>query len=53
MGVQGFVKARTAQANHIRSLLTEFVVSEGIAYLPTRVPALLEPATDCQCLYGS
>ncbi len=41
---QSFVKARTAQANQIRGLLSEFglVVPEGIAYLPSRVPALLE-----------
>ena len=41
---QGFVRARTAQANQIRGLLGEFgrVVAKGIHHLPKRVPALLE-----------
>jgi len=43
---QGFVKARTAQANQIRDLLGEFglVVPQGIAYIPQRVPPLIEDA---------
>ncbi|PLC55486.1 IS110 family transposase [Pollutimonas nitritireducens] len=43
---QGFVKARTAQANQIRGLLGEFglVVPQGIAYVTQRVPELIEDA---------
>jgi transposase len=43
---QGFVKARTAQANQIRGLLGEYglVVPQGIAYIVQRVPALIEDA---------
>jgi len=43
---QGFIKARTAQANQIRGLLGEFglVVPQGIGYITQRVPALLERA---------
>lgn len=43
---QGFIKARTAQANQIRGLLGEFglVVPQGIGYITQRVPALLEKA---------
>jgi transposase len=43
---QGFVKARTAQANQIRGLLAEFglVVPKGIGHLPKRVPEILEDA---------
>jgi transposase len=43
---QGFVKARTAQANQIRGLLAEFglVVPQGILYLPIRIPEILEDA---------
>jgi transposase len=41
---QGFVKARTAQANQIRGLLGEFglIVPQGIGYIASRVPALIE-----------
>lgn len=41
---QGFVRARTAQANQIRGLLAEFglIIPQGIAHLAQRVPALLE-----------
>lgn len=41
---QGFVKARTAQANQIRGLLSEFglIVPQGIGYIATRVPELIE-----------
>ncbi|CAD6563492.1 IS110 family transposase [Paraburkholderia sabiae] len=45
---QGFVKARTAQANQIRGLLSEFglVVPQGIAHIARRVPALVEDAAN-------
>jgi len=45
---QGFVKARTAQANQIRGLLAEFglVVPQGLWNVCQRVPALLERAAD-------
>lgn len=45
---QGFVRARTAQANHIRGLLSEFgiVVPQGIAHLVRRVAELIEDATN-------
>jgi len=41
---QGFVKARTAQANQIRGLLAEFglVIPQGIAHIAKRVPELIE-----------
>lgn len=41
---QGFVKARTAQANQIRGLLAEFgiVIPQGIAHIATRLPEILE-----------
>jgi len=44
---QGFVKARTAQANQIRGLLGEYglVVPQGIAYVAKRVPELIEDAS--------
>ena len=43
---QGFVKARTAQANQIRGLLGEFglVIPQGIYNIAKRVPELLEDA---------
>ena len=43
---QGFVKARTAQANQIRGLLGEFglVMPRGIANVAKRVPDLLDKA---------
>jgi transposase len=45
---QGFVKARTAQGNQIRSLLGEFglVIPQGICHVAQRVPALLEDASN-------
>jgi len=45
---QGFVKARTAQANQIRGLLAEFglVIPRGLWHIQQRVPALLERAAD-------
>lgn len=45
---QGLVKARTAQANQIRGLLSEFglIVPQGIAHLHERVPLLLDQAND-------
>lgn len=41
---QGFVKARTAQANQIRGLLAEFgfVIPEGISQIAKCVPEILE-----------
>jgi transposase len=44
---QGFVKARTAQANQIRGLLGEFglVIPQGIANVAKRVPSLIEKAS--------
>lgn len=43
---QGFVRARTAQANQIRGLLGEFglIVPQGIGYIASRVPELIEDA---------
>ena len=43
---QSFVKARTAQANQIRGLLSEFglIIPQGIAHITTRVPELIEDA---------
>lgn len=45
---QGFVKARTAQANQIRGLLSEFglIVPQGIGYITSRVPELIEDAAN-------
>jgi len=45
---QGLVKARTAQANQIRGLLTEFglVLPQGITNVMHRVPQLIDAATD-------
>src|SRR5450432_1930956 len=45
---QGFVKARTAQANQIRGLLTEFglVIPVGIRSIERKVPEFLEDATN-------
>src|SRR5262252_3058303 len=44
---QGFVKARTAQANQIRGLLGEFglVIPKGITNVRKRVPELVENAS--------
>jgi len=41
---QGFVKARTAQANQIRGLLAEFgiVMPQGIAHVVAKLPDILE-----------
>lgn len=52
---QGFVKARTAQANQIRGLLAEFgiVIPQGIHHIAKRLPEILEesenglPGTAC------
>ncbi len=43
---QGFVKARTAQANQIRGLLSEFgiVIPQGITHIAQRLPDILEDA---------
>jgi transposase len=45
---QGFVKARTAQANQIRGLLGEFglIIPQGIINVTKRVPELLEDASN-------
>jgi transposase len=45
---QGLVKARTAQGNQIRGLLSEFglVVPQGIAHLYKQVPILVDEAKD-------
>ena len=41
---QGFVKARTAQANQIRGLLAEYgiAIPQGISHLATSLPDILE-----------
>ena len=41
---QGFVKARTAQANQIRGLLAEFgiAIPQGISHIAKRVPEIIE-----------
>jgi transposase len=41
---QGFIKARTAQANQIRGLLAEYgiVIAKGIGHITKRVPEILE-----------
>jgi transposase len=43
---QGFVKARTAQVNQIRGLLTEFgiVIRQGLHHVVASVPGILEDA---------
>jgi|OpeIllAssembly_1097287.scaffolds.fasta_scaffold03699_1 transposase len=43
---QGFIKARTAQANQLRGLLGEFgiAIPQGIRQLPTHVPDIVEDA---------
>ena len=45
---QGYVKARTAQANQIRGLLAEFglEIPQGIGYIAKRVPDILEDASN-------
>jgi transposase len=45
---QGFVKARTAQANQIRGLLGEFglVIPQGLINVTKRVPEILEDASN-------
>lgn len=45
---QGLVKTRTAQANQIRGLLSEFglILPQGIAHLYQRVPVLLDEAKE-------
>jgi transposase len=45
---QGFVKARTAQANQIRGLLAEYglIVPQGIHHIARRVPEILEDASN-------
>ncbi len=43
---QGFVKARTAQANQIRGLLTEYgiIIPQGIVNITKKTPEILEDA---------
>jgi transposase len=43
---QGFVKARTAQANQIRGLLAEYglIIPQGIAHIAKQLPLILEDA---------
>jgi transposase len=45
---QGYIKARTAQANQIRGLLGEMglIIPKGIRFIAQRVPALLEDASN-------
>lgn len=45
---QGFVRARTAQANQIRGLLAEYglIVPQGIHHIARRVPEILEDASN-------
>jgi transposase len=45
---QGFVKARTGQANQIRGLLGEFglVIPKGLVHIASRVPELIEDASN-------
>lgn len=45
---QGFVKARTAQANQIRGLLSEYglIIAQGIGHIAKRVPQLIEDASN-------
>ncbi len=45
---QGFVKARTAQANQIRGLLSEFGLNipQGIGYIASSGPVLIEDASN-------
>jgi transposase len=45
---QGFIKARTAQANQIRGLLAEFglIIPQGIGHIASRVPDLIEDASN-------
>lgn len=45
---QGFIKARTAQANQIRGLLAEFglIIPQGIGHIAARVPDLIEDASN-------
>ena len=45
---QGFVKARTAQANQIRGMLSEFglIIPLGIRHIANHVPELIEDASN-------
>ena len=45
---QGFVKARTAQADQARGLLAEFelVIPQGTTHIAKRVPELIEDASN-------
>jgi transposase len=51
---QGFVKARTAQANQIRGLLTEYgiVIPQGIGRMAKRLPEIMEDGeNDLPCAF--
>jgi transposase len=52
---QGFVRARTAQANQIRGLLGEMglVIPQGIWRIAPRIPALLEASNDLPASFKS
>ena len=41
---QGFIKARTAQANQIRGVLAEYglIIPQGISHIPKQVPEIIE-----------
>lgn len=45
---QGFVRARTAQANQIRGLLTEYGITlpQGISHVANRLPEIIEDAAN-------
>lgn len=45
---QGFIKARTAQANQIRGLLAEYglVIAQGIGHIAERLPEILEDGSN-------
>lgn len=45
---QGFVKARTAQANQIRGLLAEFgiIIPQGICHVTKQLPSIVEDAQE-------
>jgi len=51
---QGFVKARTAQANQIRGLLSEYgiVMAQGMSHIAKRLPVILENSeSDLPCIF--
>ncbi|VVQ15678.1 IS110 family transposase ISAve1 [Pseudomonas fluorescens] len=52
---QGFVKARTAQANSIRGLLGKFgiVIAQGIRHITERLPGILEDGENYPDHFGN